>query len=106
MYAIIRDRGNQYKVSPGDVVEIDLLDNAKQGEGITFEDVLLTSNGDGAVQVGEPRVSGAKVSATVVGTAKGEKIDVVHFRRRKDSMSKTGHRQKYTRVKIDGIEGA
>jgi len=104
MYAIIRDRGNQYKVSPGDVVQIDLLD-AKEGEGITFEDVLLTSNGD-AVQVGEPRVSGAKVSATVVGMAKGEKIDVVHFRRRKDSMSKTGHRQKFTRVKIDGIEGA
>lgn len=104
MYAIIRDRGNQYKVSPGDVVQIDLLD-ANEGEGITFDDVLLTSNGD-AVQVGEPRVSGAKVSATVVGQAKGEKIDVVHFRRRKDSMSKTGHRQKYTRVKIDGIEGA
>lgn len=106
MYAIIRDRGNQYKVSPGDVVQIDLLDNAKEGEAITFEDVLLTSNGEGAVQVGEPRVNGAKVSATVVGMTKGEKIDVVHFRRRKDSMSKIGHRQKFTRVKIDGIEGA
>ncbi|MCA8922702.1 MAG: 50S ribosomal protein L21 [Planctomycetes bacterium] len=106
MYAIIRDRGNQYKVSPGDVVQIDLLD-AKGGEAITFEDVLLTSNGEGAVKVGEPRVSGAKVSATVVEPlVKGEKIDVVHFRRRKDSMSKIGHRQKYTRVKIDGIEGA
>lgn len=106
MYAIVRDRGNQYKVSPGDVVQIDLL-TAQDGDSITFDDVLLTSNGDGAVQVGEPRVSGAKVTATVVeACAKGEKIDVVHFRRRKDSMSKTGHRQKYTRVKIDGIEGA
>lgn len=106
MYAIVRDRGTQYKVSPGDVVQIDLLD-AKDGDSITFDDVLLTSNGEGAVQVGEPRVSGAKVTATVVeALAKGEKIDVVHFRRRKDSMSKVGHRQKYTRVKIDGIEGA
>ena len=107
MYAIVRDRGRQYKVSEGDVFDVDLFDGKKAGEGITFGEVLLTSDGAGNVSVGEPLVAGAQVSAVVVDPlAKGEKIDVVHFRRRKDSMSKIGHRQKYTRVKIDGIEGA
>ena len=105
MYAIIRDRGNQYRVSEGQVVELDLMANSTDGDALSFE-VLLTSDGAGAVSVGTPTVEGASVSAQVVeATVKGKKIDVVHFRRRKDSMSKVGHRQKYTRVKIQNIQG-
>ena len=104
MYAIIRDRGNQYQVSEGEVVQIDLMPNVNDGDSVEFKDVLLTSDGQGSVQVGEPAVAGASVSATVVGAVvKGQKIDVVHFRRRKDSMSKVGHRQRFTHIKIDSI---
>jgi large subunit ribosomal protein L21 len=104
MYAIIRDRGNQYRVSEGDVVELDLMANTTNGDSVTFE-VLMHSNGDGEVSLGAPVVEGASVSGEIVeATVKGKKIDVVHFRRRKDSMSKVGHRQKYTRVKIQNIQ--
>ncbi len=104
MYAIIRDRGNQYRVSEGDVVELDLMANTTDGDSVTFE-VLMTSNGDGEVSLGAPVVEGASVSGEIVkALVKGKKIDVVHFRRRKDSMSKVGHRQKYTHVKIQNIQ--
>tara|TARA_R110002096_G_scaffold396110_1_gene591768 strand:+ start:91 stop:411 length:321 start_codon:yes stop_codon:yes gene_type:complete len=103
MYAIIRDRGKQYKVAQGEVVEIDYMDAVTEGSALQFE-VLMTSDGEGAVKVGEPLVASASVSATIIKPLhNGEKIDVVHFRRRKDSMTKTGHRQKFTHVKIDAI---
>lgn len=105
MYAIIKDRGRQYQVSVGDVLDLDLMDGKKEGEGVTFKDVLLTSDGNGAVRVGEPVLAGASVQATVVEALhKGPKIDVVHFRAKKDSMDMKGHRQPYTRVKISKIE--
>lgn len=105
MQAIIRDRGKQYKVSEGEVIDFDLMEGVEDGQNVEFADVLLTSDGDGAVSVGTPTVAGATVSGEVVGAmVKGKKIDVVHFRRRKDSMDRTGHRQKYTRVKISTIQ--
>ena len=105
MYAIIRDRGNQHRVATGEVVTIDHMPAAKDGDALEFNEVLLTSDGEGRVMVGWPTVANAKVTAEVVeATHKGKKIDVVHFRRRKDSMSKVGHRQKATRVKIGAIE--
>jgi large subunit ribosomal protein L21 len=105
MYAIIRDRGQQHRVVEGETVQVDLLPDVKDGQTVEFNEVLLTSNGEGDVKVGTPTVAGASVSASVVDAAfKGKKIDVVHFRRRKDSMTKTGHRQRYTHVKIDKIQ--
>lgn len=107
MYAIIRDRGRQYQVSVGDVLDVDLMDEKKQGEGVLFKDVLLTSDGNGAVRVGEPTLQNAAVHASVVDPLlKGPKIDIVHFRAKKDSMDKKGHRQPYTRIKIEKIEVA
>lgn len=107
MYAIIRDRGRQYRVQEGEVLDIDLLDGKKDGDTVEFKDVLLTAGGEGQVKVGEPHVSGASVTGVVVmAEVKGEKIDVVHFRRRKDSKTTRGHRQRYTRVKVQRIEVA
>ena len=107
MYAIIRDRGNQYKVTAGDVVDVDLMDNVQAGDPVSFKDVLLTSDAQGEVRLGEPSLTDVTVSGEILlPVAKGKKIDVVHFRRRKDSMDKKGHRQKYTRVKISSIETA
>ena len=105
MYAIIRDRGKQYRVAQGETVEIDLMPNVNNGDAIEFSEVLMTSNGDGEVAVGAPAVAGTSVTASVVeAVVKGKKIDVVHFRRRKDSMSKTGHRQKFTSIQIQNIQ--
>jgi len=105
MYAIVRDRGRQYKVSEGQVLDVDLMAGKKAGEGLELSEVLLTSDGTGAVSVGEPLVAGSKVSAVVVEPeVKGPKVDVVYFRRRQDSKTKQGHRQKYTRIKVEKIE--
>lgn len=103
MYAIIENGGKQYKVSEGDVIDVDLVDAAEKAE-ITFDKVkMLDNNGD--VKVGKPDVSGAVVTASVVGMLKGDKVVGTSFRRRHGSKVTKGHRQGYTRVKITGIKG-
>ena len=105
MYAIIRDRGKQYRAAEGEIVQLDLMPKLGKGDAVEFKEVLLTSDGAGTVSVGEPVLEGVTVTGEVVDPVfKGKKIDVVHFRRRKDSMSKVGHRQRYTRVKIQKIQ--
>ena len=101
MYAIIRDSGKQFKVEEGQNLEIDFRD-AETGSKIEFETVLAVSNDDG-LKLGSPSLEGATVTAEVVETVKGPKLTVVKFRRRKNSKRKTGHRQKYTTVKIEKI---
>ncbi len=102
MYAVIRDRGREFKVGEGDVIQLD-RNRLEKGETIEFDEVLLCSDKDG-VQVGQPLVSGAKVTAEVLGEAKGKKIVVLKFRKRKDSRTKRGHRQTYTAVRITSIQ--
>jgi len=113
MYAIIEDQGRQYTVREGDVLDLDLRD-AQEQESIVFDRVLMlggsqsdseSSDAGGGVQVGAPTVAGAKVRATVLGEAKGNKIVVRKFKRRKNYRRKQGHRQRYTRIRIDAIEG-
>lgn len=101
MYAIIKDSGKQFKVVEGQQLEIDYRD-VEPGQKIEFESVLAVSNDDG-LQFGAPTVAGAKVTAEVVEATQGPKLTVVKFRRRKNSKRKTGHRQKFTRVRIDKI---
>jgi large subunit ribosomal protein L21 len=100
MYAIFENGGKQYKVSEGDVVDVDLMAGA-EGE-LKFDKVVLLDN-EGNVSVGAPAVSGASVTATVVDTIKTPKVIGTSFRRRQGSKVTKGHRQKYTRVKITGI---
>lgn len=102
MYAIIADGGRQYKVEEGQTLEIDLRE-ANPGDAITFDRVLAVGGGDGGFKLGTPEVSGASVSAKVLDQTKGDKIYVQKFRRRKNSKRRTGHRQKYTRVRIEKI---
>ncbi len=101
VYAIIRDRGMQYRVEKGQVVNIDLLD-VEPGSQIELSEVLLIGNGD-VVQVGVPLVSGAVVKAEVLGVKKGEKIIVFRYRNKKRYRRRTGHRQSYTEIKISDI---
>jgi large subunit ribosomal protein L21 len=104
MYAIIQDGGKQYKVSEGDVIDVERRDLPKGTTEVQFDQVLLTSDEDGDVKIGTPVVPGARVTAAVEAEVKGQKIDIVTWRRRKSSMTRKGHRQKYLRVKITGIE--
>ena len=101
MYAIIEDGGRQYKVEEGQTLEVDLRD-ANPGEEIRFERVLAIGGNDD-FKLGTPEVSGAAVTAKVLDQTKGDKIYVQKFRRRKNSKRRTGHRQRYTRVRIEKI---
>ena len=106
MYAIIEDSGTQIKVAPGDVVDIDLREVGPRTKKIKFYRVLLLggyANGD--TTIGAPYVNGAAVTAEILGEVRGDKIDVIKFKRRKGYRRKLGHRQRFLRVKIDRISG-
>jgi len=108
MYAVIEQGGKQYKVASGDCIDIDLTETSADAESIELDKVLLVSDGE-KTQVGTPYLDGAKVTASFKGTAedavvKGKKLYPMHFRRRKNSKRRVGHRQKYLQVVIDKIE--
>jgi large subunit ribosomal protein L21 len=101
MYAVIKSGGKQYRVESGATLRLETL-SADVGANVSFDQVLLVSNGD-AVKVGAPLVSGALVKATVVGHGRGEKVKIFKLRRRKHYIKNQGHRQDYTEVRIDDI---
>lgn len=102
MYAIIRDRGMQYRVEQGQVLTIDLIEEAEAGSKIELGEVLLVGDGE-SVKVGSPVVSGALVRAEVIGEKKGDKIIIFRYRNKKRYRRRTGHRQRYTQIKISEI---
>jgi large subunit ribosomal protein L21 len=102
MYAIIATDGRQYRVHTGDEIQIDLREGTNPGDAVTFDNVLLVS-GTAGVKVGKPSVAGAKVAAEVLAQEQGDKIYIQKMRRRKNFRRRTGHRQKYTRVRIGEI---
>ncbi|AJD47056.1 50S ribosomal protein L21 [Alcanivorax sp. S71-1-4] len=103
MYAVIKTGGKQYRVEEGDLLRIEKIE-AGEGETLEFGEVLLVANGD-SITVGQPLVSGAKVTAEVVSQGRHKKIKIVKFRRRKHYRKQQGHRQWFTEVKITGIAG-
>ena len=108
MYAVIEQGGKQYKVSQGDVIQIELTEVEADAKTIELNKVLFVSDGTN-IKVGTPYLEGAKVIAKFQATAedglvKGPKLYPTHFRRRKNSARRIGHRQKYLQVLIDAIE--
>jgi large subunit ribosomal protein L21 len=101
MYAVIDDKGKQYKVETGEEVRVDLV-TAKEGELIQFDRVLLIGDGD-QVRVGAPLLPGARVLAEVVRHEKGPKVAMMRFQARENRQAKRGHRQKYSRLIIREI---
>jgi len=101
MYAIIKTGGKQYMVNEGDVLTVEKLD-VESGAKVVFEEVLAVGN-NGELQVGSPVVSGAKVEATVVENGKSKKVIVFKYKPKKDYRKKQGHRQPFTKVKIEKI---
>ena len=104
-YAIIAADGRQYKVEEGQEIQVDLRDDVEGGATITFDQVLVVSDGTN-IKLGKPTVAGAVVTAEVIDPLqRGEKLFIQKMRRRKNFRRRTGHRQKYTRVKISKITG-
>ena len=101
IYAVIESGGKQYRVSPGATIQVDRL-QVKEGDKITLDRVLLLGDED-KVTVGKPTVAGATVTATVAKEVKGKKIIVYRYKAKVGYDKKTGHRQDYTRLVIDGI---
>jgi large subunit ribosomal protein L21 len=103
--AVIRTGGKQYRVEPGDVIDVELLggadDEPREGSEVTFDEVLLVQGEDG-VKTGDD-LSGASVKGVLVDEVRGPKVIVYKFKRRKGYRRKNGHRQSYHRVRIDEI---
>ena len=101
MYAIIDDGGLQQRVEEGQEIQIDYRE-AAAGEKITFDRVLAYRD-DSGMRLGQPTLDSTSVTAEVLGVKQGPKLTIQKFRRRKTTRTKTGHRQLYTRVKIEKI---
>ena len=101
MYAIIATGGKQYKVSEGDEIRVEKLD-AAEGDKVTFDNVIAIS--DGSLKAGKD-VASAKVIGTVVKQDRAKKVIVYRYKRKSGYHKKNGHRQPFTAVKIDSIEG-
>jgi len=105
MYAIIEDSGTQIRVESGDIITVDLRELPEDAKSVTFDRVLALG-GEGDVTVGQPYVKGASVEAEIVDREKkGEKIDVIKFKRRKGYRRKTGDRQRHMVVEVSSIKG-
>ena len=101
MYAIIKTGGKQYRVQEGDLITIEKLEAAAD-ETVTFDQVLTVVN-DGSVKVGTPLVNGAKVTGKVVEHGKGKKILVFKYKAKSNYSRRQGHRQPFTKVRIESI---
>lgn len=102
MFAIVRDGPHQHRAEQGATLRLAFRDDAEPGSTLTLGEVLLVGDGD-QVKVGTPLVPGAAVTARVTGPAKGPKLIVYRYRRRKNSDKKRGHRQRYTEAVVESI---
>src|SRR4051812_33513607 len=102
MYAVIETGGKQYRVAPGDVIEVEKLE-ASEGAEVALDRVLMIVADGEQVKIGTPTLSGAKVTAKVKAHGRGEKVRIFKLRRRKNYRRTQGHRQYYTQIEIIGI---
>ena len=101
MFAIIETGGKQYKVAEGDEIRVELLDVEAEST-LTIDKVLAVSDGDN-LTVGHPYVEGAAVKCQVLEHGKGKKVMVFHYKPKKNIRKKNGHRQPFTKLKIESI---
>ena len=103
MYAVIKTGGKQYRVAAGEKLKIEQIP-AEVGTEVTLDQVLMVGEGD-TVNIGTPLVAGATVMATVLSQGRHDKIRIFKMRRRKHYQRHQGHRQNYTEIRIDAING-
>ncbi len=102
MYAIVEYKGNQYKAEKDAVLEVAKINDAKEGDTVTIDTVLMVSDGD-KVSVGTPYVKGAKVTVVVEESFRDKKVLVFKYKSKKDYHRLIGHRQQYTKVRVESI---
>ena len=100
MYAIFETGSKQYKVSKGDIIEVELIDAKRH---VTFDRVLMISD-KGKLEIGAPHIKGAKVSAKVLGDGKDRKVTIFKYKNKIKYRKKTGHRQPFTKVQIEEVK--
>ncbi len=103
MYAVIKTGGKQYRVMPGDVLKVESI-KAEVGDSVSFDEVLMIADGDN-ITVGTPTIASAKVAAEVIAHGRAKKVEIVKFKRRKHHQKRTGHRQNFTQIQIQNING-
>ncbi|GJE42225.1 50S ribosomal protein L21 [Methylobacterium soli] len=103
MFAVIKTGGKQYRVAANDTITIATLEG-EAGSSVTFGEVMLFTDGEGATQVGAPLLSGISVTGEIVGHGRDKKVIAFKKRRRQNSRRKRGHRQHHTVVRITGID--
>ena len=101
MYAVVQTGGKQYRVSNGDIINVEKL-NVEAGQNVVLDEVIAVS-GDGKTVVGKPFVDGAKVECKVVENGKGKKVIIYKYKAKKDYRKKQGHRQPYTQLEVTNI---
>lgn len=102
-FAVIMTGGKQYLVKVGDILNVELLKDVQKGKDHTFNEVLLVANGED-VKIGNPLVSGAKVTATIEKEVRGPKVITQKYKNKTRSSIKRGHRQTHLRIKITSIK--
>lgn len=101
MYAVFQSGGKQHRVSKGQTIRIEKLDQPA-GAVVEFDQVLMLSGAE-QTEIGAPFIEGGKVSAEIVAHGRDKKIHIIKFRRRKHSQKKQGHRQWFTEIRVCGI---
>ncbi len=102
MYAVIATGGKQYKVTKGEILRVEKLDG-DEGASVDLDQVLMIADGD-KISVGSPTLDKTKVTATIRAQGRGDKVEIIKFRRRKHSRSQMGHRQSYTEIEVTDIK--
>jgi large subunit ribosomal protein L21 len=103
MYAVIQTGGKQYKVAEGEILKVEKLDGGA-GDKLTLDQVLMLKD-DNSIRIGTPTVKDALVTVEVIEQGRAKKITVYKYKKRKNYRRKQGHRQAYTKIKIEKIEG-
>ena len=103
MYAVVRTGGKQVRIQPGQIVRVEKLDGAV-GDAVELSEVLLVG-GEGVARVGTPLLDGVRVLTTIEEQGRGRKVRLFKHKRRKGYRRKQGHRQSYTALKVESIEG-
>ena len=101
MYAVVKTGGKQYRVAAGDILEVEKLDG-EVGDSVNLDEVLLVADGD-TVQIGQPNVDGATVTAKITGQHRGKKVQIFRYRPKKRIRVHRGHRQYLTRLEIQSV---
>ena len=104
MFAVIQTGGKQYKVEKGSELDVELLSGKKEGDEVSFGNVLMLYK-KGSIEIGDPYIKGAEIKAKVLQVAKDKKVIAFKFKRKTNYHRTKGHRQTYTRIKIESIGG-